>query len=300
MHAAHPVHSPDVTTSWYRWAQCGFSGGMRPTVASCPVPELPEVEAYRRLAERALGRPISSVVLGDPRFLRGPTSPRRLRHILRGASFDVARRRGKLLVLDLGGTPPSTGHRLGIRFGMTGSLLVDGSSGVEELIYSSRRVEKRWERFAVHFADGGSLVVHDPRLLGGVSLDPDEELLGPDATTLTLAQLRGALDTSAAPLKARLMDQARLAGVGNLLADEILWRAGLAPGRRSPLTEDELRELHRSLRATLRQLARRGGSHMGDLMEERRDGGLCPLDGTALRREVVGGRTTYWCPAHQR
>ncbi len=107
-------------------------------------------------------------------------------------------------------------------------------------------------------------------------------------------------ERTAAPLKARLMDQERLAGIGNLLADEILWRAGLAPGRRAPLTEDELRALHRSLRGTLRQLARRGGSHTGDLMEERQAGGRCPLDGAELRREVVGGRTTYWCPAHQR
>ena len=72
------------------------------------------------------------------------------------------------------------------------------------------------------------------------------------------------------------MDQERLAGVGNLLADEILWRAGLAPDRRTPLTDDELRELHKQLRSTLRQLGRRGGSHMGDLMEERVVGGTLP------------------------
>jgi formamidopyrimidine-DNA glycosylase len=87
--------------------------------------------------------------------------------------------------------------------------------------------------------------------------------------------------------------------VGNLLADEILWRAGLDPARRTPLTEDELRALHKSLRATLRQLDRRGGSHTGELMEERVDGGHCPRDGAELLRARVGGRTTYWCPAHQ-
>ena len=72
------------------------------------------------------------------------------------------------------------------------------------------------------------------------------------------------------------MDQERLAGVGNLLADEILWRAGLAPGRRTPLDDDELRGLHKELRSTLRQLGRRGGSHMGELMEERIAGGALP------------------------
>jgi formamidopyrimidine-DNA glycosylase len=136
-------------------------------------------------------------------------------------------------------------------------------------------------------------------------LAPDETRLGPDALTVSLPELRSALTLrpgrpgTAAPLKARLMDQERLAGVGNLLADEILWRAGLAPGRRTPLTDAELRELHKQLRATLRQLGRRGGSHMGELMEERRDGARCPRDGTELLRETVGGRTTYWCPAHQ-
>src|ERR1700681_4923354 len=103
MQPAHPVHSPDVTTSLYRWAQCGFSGGTAPTVASAVVPELPEVEAYRRLAEGALGRPVQRAVIGDPRFVRGPSSPRQLRAALAGASFTLARRHGKLLVLDLTG-----------------------------------------------------------------------------------------------------------------------------------------------------------------------------------------------------
>ena len=95
------------------------------------------------------------------------------------------------------------------------------------------------------------------------------------------------------------MDQERLAGVGNLLADEILWRAGLDPERRHALGRDELRRLHTTLRATLRQLGRRGGSHTGDLMEERHAEGCCPRDGTELRHATVGGRSTYWCPEHQ-
>jgi formamidopyrimidine-DNA glycosylase len=149
------------------------------------------------------------------------------------------------------------------------------------------------------------MLVHDPRRFGSLELAPDESRLGPDALTVTLPELRAALAIgpgragTAAPLKARFMDQERLAGVGNLLADEILWRAGLAPDRRTPLTDDELRVLHKELRATLRQLGRRGGSHMGELMAERVADGRCPRDGTELRRETVGGRTTYWCPLHQ-
>jgi len=265
------------------------------------VPELPEVEAYRRRAEDALHRPLASVTVHDPRFVRGENSPRRLRRVLSGASFTAARRTGKLLVLDLDGTPASQGHRLGIRFGMTGSLLVDGHAGVDELNYSSRRTGARWDRFTVRFTDGGSLVVHDPRLLGGVVLDPDETVLGPDAMAVTPAQLRHALAGSGSPLKARLMDQARLAGVGNLLADEILWRASLDPHRRAgSLTPAEIRRLHRHLRLTLDELSARGGSHLGDLMPARRRGGRCPRDGAELIRSTVGGRTSWWCPCHQR
>ncbi len=264
------------------------------------MPELPEVEAYRRRAEGALHRTLASVTVHDPRFVRGESSPRRLRRVLVGASFIAARRTGKLLLLDLDGTTASRGHRLGIRFGMTGSLLVDGHAGVEELIYSGRRTGERWDRFTVHFADGGSLVVHDPRLLGGVVLDPDESALGPDAMTVTRAQLREALAGSGSPLKARLMDQGRLAGVGNLLADEILWRASLDPHRRAgSLTPAEIRRLHHHLRVTLDELSARGGSHMGDLMPARHSGGHCPRDGAPLLRSTVGGRTSWWCPRHQ-
>src|SRR5580704_14471198 len=121
MQPAQPVHSPDVTTSLYRSAQCGFSGGTAPTVASAIVPELPEVEAYRRLAEGALGRPVERAVVGDRRFVRGASSPRRLVSALAGTTFTRARRHGKLLVLDM--DDPGPDRRLGLRFGMTGRLL---------------------------------------------------------------------------------------------------------------------------------------------------------------------------------
>lgn len=261
------------------------------------MPELPEVEAYRRLAEQALHREVARVRVGDPRFVRSATSPRRLAAALRGRAFSAARRRGKLLVLDL----DAGQHRLGLHFGMTGRLRVDGVQGVDRLVYSSDRRVAAWDRLTVGFADGGSLAVSDPRLLGGVFLDPDESALGPDALTLTRAELHGALLGSAAPLKARLLDQSRVAGVGNLIADEVLWRASLAPTRRAgSLSGPEERRLLHHLRRTLSDLLERGGSHQGDLMAHRAPGGRCPRDGAELRRSVVGGRTSWWCPRHQR
>jgi formamidopyrimidine-DNA glycosylase len=264
------------------------------------VPEILEVELYRASAEPALGRPITRAWMVDSRYGRGGTTPSRLRSALVGHVFTAARRRGKLLLLDTDGGPT-----LGVRFGMTGGLVVDGHEALDRLRYGPGVFDEKWVRARITFEDGGRLLVHDPRRFGSLELAPDESRLGPDALTVSLPELRAALAVgstrpgAAAPLKARLMDQGRVAGVGNLLADEILWRAGLAPGRRTPLTDAELRVLHKELRATLRQLGRRGGSHMGDLMEGRVAGARCPLDGTELRRETVGGRTTYWCPLHQ-
>jgi formamidopyrimidine-DNA glycosylase len=264
------------------------------------VPEILEVELYRASAEPALGRPITRAWMVDSRYGRGGTTPARLRSALVGRSFTAARRIGKLMLLDTDGGPT-----LGLRFGMTGGLVVDGHEALDRLRYGPGVFNDKWVRARITFGDGGELVLHDPRRFGSLELAPDESRLGPDALSVSLRDLRNALaippgrEGKAAPLKARLMDQQRLAGVGNLLADEILWRAGLAPDRRTPLTDAELRELYKQLRSTLRQLGRRGGSHMGDLMEERAAGSLCPLDGTELRRETVGGRTTYWCPAHQ-
>jgi formamidopyrimidine-DNA glycosylase len=263
------------------------------------VPELPEVEAYRILAEkRALGREIVAIDAPDAWYLKGGIDAAAIAEALVGRRFSAARRTGKLLILE---TDAGTGPTVGLRFGMTGRLVVDGATGVEQLLYSSNRDDAAFDRFRVQFADGGDLRMRDPRRLGGVLLEPAEARLGPDAAIVTAAQLRAALGVSRAPLKARLMDQARLAGVGNLIADEALWRAGLDPRRPAgSLSAPEHRRLHKHLRATIDDLIRRGGSHTGDFRPHRHPGGRCPRDGAELLRDTVGGRTTWWCPKHQR
>jgi formamidopyrimidine-DNA glycosylase len=155
-------------------------------------------------------------------------------------------------------------------------------------------------RFGIEFSDGGSLWMRDPRRLGAVELDPDESRLGPDATTLDRPALDHAIGKSRAPLKAVLMDQSRIAGLGNLLTDEVLWRAGLDPAREAGSLDDaERARLARTIRHTVRVLGQRGGSHTGDLQASRERGGICPRDGAELLRRTVGGRTTYSCPVHQ-
>ncbi|MBI2704907.1 MAG: formamidopyrimidine-DNA glycosylase [Actinobacteria bacterium] len=269
------------------------------------MPEGLEIELYRRLAERrALGRLIAAVAAPDAWFLKGGLEALEVEHALVGMRFCSARRAGKVLLLDVAHDHLDGGARssvLGLRFGMTGRLLVDGFAGVDRLEYGSPRDEPAWDRFAVHFDDGGVLRLRDPRRLGGVELDPDESRFGPDAMRLTLGQLRTALAGSAAPLKSRLMDQHRVAGLGNLLVDEVLWRSSLDPTRPAgSMSDAELGRLHRTIRSALPELLRRGGSHTGELMEARAPGAACPRDGHPLERRTVGGRTTYSCPAHQR
>ncbi len=259
------------------------------------MPEGVEIELYRRSAEAAIGRTITSVVADDAWYLKDGTTADEIVAVAVGAEIETARRIGKLLVLDL-----SSGHRLGLRFGMTGRLIVDAVASIEYLEYSSRRDEPEWDRFVLGFADGGSLRLRDPRRLGGVTVDPDEDALGSDAFTITPGQLRTRVLVGDLALKARLLDQSRVAGVGNLIADETLWRAGLDPARPAgSLTDVEARRLQRTLRRVMQQFLDDGGSHTGRLMSARTRGGHCPRCGTLLDRRTIGGRTTFSCPVHQ-
>ena len=259
------------------------------------MPEILEVESYRRLAEQVVGRTVAEVEAPDAWYVKGGARPADLVDALAGRRVTAVRRRGKLLLVDSGGPT------LGLRFGMTGRLLVDGVASIEYLRWGARRRDPAWERFGLIFRGGGRLLIEDPRRLGGVELAPEEEALGPDAWSVTTGRLATALAGGRGPLKARLLDQSRLAGLGNLLVDEILWRAGLSPHRRAgSLDLDEERALGRTIRSTVTSLDRRGGSHTGDLMPARGVGGCCPVDGDPLQRDVVGGRTTWWCPGHQR
>jgi formamidopyrimidine-DNA glycosylase len=184
---------------------------------------------------------------------------------------------------------------------MTGRLVVDGRAAIERLEYGSRRLAPEWLRLQLRFAGRRALTVDDPRRLGAVELDPDESALGPDALTLTKRQLAAALAGARGPIKARLMDQGRIAGLGNLLTDEALWRAGIDPARdASEIDGADYAPLHRAIRQTLRVLGERGGSHTGDLHPARERGSTCPRCGRPLWRRTVGGRTTYSCPQCQR
>ena len=266
------------------------------------MPEIVEVEIYRRQAEVIVSRSVVGVVAPDHWYLKGATTERSLSAAVLNRKVRAVRRVGKVLLVDFDpdDSRDQLGAVLGLRFGMTGRLVVDGQASIEKLLYSTSVSRPRYRRFELIFERGRSLVMVDPRRLGGVELAPDERRLGPDAATITARRLGDALRGSAVAVKARLLDQHRLAGIGNLIADETLWRVGIDPTRPSQsLNEPEVKALAAAIRATIRLLQRRGGSHLGDLQEERHREGRCPHDGAKLRRDVLGGRTTYWCPEHQ-
>src|SRR5947209_19979820 len=108
------------------------------------------------------------------------------------------------------------GPTLGLRFGMSGRLVVDGAAAADDFVYASNRAVEAWDRFALRFEGGGDLRVRDPRRLGGVELDPPEDALGPDALDVSQASLRRLLHGSRTSLKPRIIDHLRLACVTNL------------------------------------------------------------------------------------
>jgi formamidopyrimidine-DNA glycosylase len=274
------------------------------------MPELPEVESARATIERAaLHRPIADVDDTDTWVCR-PHAPGEIRAALLDRALTAACRQGKSLWCETGRSHDTAdGPVLGLHLGMSGRILVtDGAGALTEggdrvAGNAAEQADRNpaWSRFTITFADGGTLRLFDKRRLGRVRLDPDLTGLGPDAERIGLTVFRERVGRGTAPVKARLLDQSVLAGVGNLLADETLWRARLDPRRRvDTLGADELTALHRALRSATRAAIRNGGVHTGTVIAHRRPDGHCPRCGAAMQRATVGGRTTWFCPQEQR
>jgi formamidopyrimidine-DNA glycosylase len=131
-------------------------------------------------------------------------------------------------------------------------------------------------------------------------LNPDFGHVGPDAADVGRSEFRRLIGAGRAPIKARLLDQGAISGVGNLLADQCLWQARIAPGRLvSGLSIDDLDRLRRELRSAVRSAIRKGGVHTGNFIPARDPDGACPRCRHHLARGRFGGRTTYWCPVCQ-
>jgi formamidopyrimidine-DNA glycosylase len=311
------------------------------------MPELPEVELVARyLRPRLLGRCVRSVVTTAPSYFF-LTSPGVLRRRLPGESIDSLRRHGKYLLLDL-----ASGRRLLLHLGMTGQLIVAGAKQPRRVhapprsvrattaarlrARSSRTLEAepaarpagdtftpdRHTHLSVEFTDGGpGLYFRDARKFGKVRLlepnasDPRLDKLGPDALGITAELLFSASRKRRIQVKSLLLDQAVLAGVGNIYADEALFLAGIHPTRSAvQLTFDECVTLARVVRRVLRYSIAHGGSSIDDYVHPDgssgefqtrfrvygRTGEACTrCDGT-IERLVIGQRSSHYCGQCQR
>jgi formamidopyrimidine-DNA glycosylase len=253
------------------------------------MPELPEVEIYARyFAQHALGQTIVAVRVLDARVV----ATRKL-STLRGRSFRGVIRHGKHLFADAGDL------WLHLHFGMTG-----------DLVYS-RDDPPRFARVIFDFDNGAHLAYDDMRLFGVVDLTPSPEdfirqhALGPDPLQIRLPAFRRLIAGRRGRIKALLMSQNVLAGLGNLYTDEALYRASIDPRRAANhLREDEIRALFTAIRHILREaiaFKSRGGDYPARfLVQHREEGDRCPKCRGTICRMIVAGRTTYYCAKHQR
>jgi len=287
------------------------------------MPELPEVETVARQLEPELeGHRIERLEVYDPRWSR-PVPPDELGEAVSGATITGLGRRGKYLLLGLGGD-----RTLVMHLRMTGNLvLVEGDDILDpsegRLLYQGERTtEERHLRARFVLDNGNELWFTDPRRFGEAFLIDDADLplrfsrLGvePLSEEFTAEELGRVAAGRTAPLKSFLLDQSKIAGVGNIYADEALYRARLHPlspaGSMKPEHWEALRE---GIVAALEAGIDAGGSSIDDYrdgrgekgaMQERflvhtREGEPCPSgDGTVVRI-VVGGRSTYFCPECQ-
>jgi formamidopyrimidine-DNA glycosylase len=295
------------------------------------VPELPEVETIRRqLAPEVEGRRIDSVEILDERLTR-PVAPTEVERAIEGRRVESVGRRGKYLLLTLEG-----GRTLALHLRMTGNLLLrpPGDGHLADLMEvdalgGPRLYEApsklRFLRARILLDDRSELLFTDMRRFGqAVVLADDDELEGYFAARLGVEPLSPELTPEAicrlaagrkAPLKSFLLTQSIVAGLGNIYADEALWRAELHPlspagSLRLEHCDHLVRGIIDALQAGLdfggasiddyRDVRGERGSMQDEFLVHTREGEECRRCGSEIRRIVVGGRSTYYCPGCQR
>ena len=273
------------------------------------MPELPEVETVRRrIAPLVEGATIAGAEIVDPRLTR-PVSPSLVADALVGERIAAVERRGKYLLWRLG-----SGRTLVVHLRMTGSLLHFPAGDLPADAY---------RRATLALDTGAAVGYRDVRRFGTWELLDDGHLrpylasrLGPEplAPSFTSARLARIVAERRAPIKAVLLDQRRIAGIGNIYADEALWRARIHPRRPAgELDAAEVARLHRAVRAALRRGVELSGSTLRDYVTPDGEGGgmqhefhvygrlgePCDRCGRPIERIVVGGRGTWFCPRCQ-
>jgi formamidopyrimidine-DNA glycosylase len=297
------------------------------------MPELPEVEVTRRrIAKLLVGRKIARVITSKPSYFF-LTSPSKLQRALDGRVIDKLERHGKYLLARL-----DDGATLLLHLGMTGQLFGEGARSLRLLRAPDRKSrsidggskKKLLQSFSpdehthlqLEFMDGGPRVFfRDVRKFGKVLLlapgksDARLEKLGPDALLATGQVLYESARVRRIPIKSLLLDQAVVAGIGNIYADEALFLAGVSPKRTARRVELEACEaILAAAQRVMKRSIQTGGSSISDYVNpDGSDGGYqnerrvygredepCPTCGTAIRRIVIAQRSTHFCPSCQK
>jgi formamidopyrimidine-DNA glycosylase len=275
------------------------------------VPELPEVEGFRGVVERhVVGRTIERARFLDDWMLKNSTPSGAARRMSK-RTVTAVDRRGKMLALFTEPLPGKTDSPvLALHFGMTGRPIVEETGNPLH----------HWDRLVLDLDSGEQFRYRNSRRLGFVKVLSRNEMadvawrLGPDPLESPSSYLVGAFATREAAVKALLLDQSFLAGVGNMYADEALHAAGINPTRPGyDLQPDEIERLHRALKRILARAVkaqRNGGEARFPLIAVRRHASKqlgasgfpkvgCPRCGRPLKHAKIGGRTTFYCASCQ-
>ncbi len=258
------------------------------------MPELPEVEMKRRYLEAtSLHQIILAAKVKDTRTLNGITADV-LEKSLEGLQFESTFRHGKRLFLRL-----KEDLWLTIHLGLTGDLVY----------FQKTEEEPSYDRLLISFQNGYRLAYSDPRMFGGIGITDCPETflqkkkIGPDALHIDLPCFLEIMSGRKGMIKTALLNQHLVAGLGNLYADEALFQAGIDPRARA-LDEAQLKRLFACIQEVLQTAI---SCHLefralpdSYLLHSRRPGGRCPRDGAPLEHARIGGRTSYFCPEHQR
>jgi formamidopyrimidine-DNA glycosylase len=263
------------------------------------MPELPEVETVARSIAPLVGRKIVSAGIRPSRVLRG-ADPARLAAALEGRRITSVERRGKFILISLEG-----GGYLVVHLGMTGRLLLGGAPGKHT--------------HAILRLDEGELLYDDSRQFGAFEYSdgiPERVArLGPEPLEIGFEAFAASLRRRKTRLKALLLDQSFLRGLGNIYADESLFRAGIHPlALAARVTPERARRLYAAIRAVLQEAIAAGGSSISDYVDAqgrkgffqfshrvyRRTGEPCPGCGTGIRRILVSQRSSHFCPKCQK
>lgn len=281
------------------------------------MPELPEVETVCRVMRHALlGKRITRVEVVPDAIVFSRVAPAAIETALLRRTVRGVGRRGKFFWLTLTGAGPTVFGHLGMS-GWVREVATEGTRlhGHGEAPFDDEQGRPRFLKLGVHTRDGSGIVFTDPRRLGRVWLgsspetDPRVKRLGRDAfdDLPSETELLAMFGRRRIPIKALLLDQGALAGIGNWIADEVLYQSGIAPKRSSAsLTKGEITVLRRAIRTVLARAVEVGADYKrfpASWLFEHRWGGKRGADriaGQRIVREEVAGRTTAWVPSRQK